>query len=243
MRIKVIANPKKDWAKSLAKEISSYLAQGGRHSVVKSGADATICIGGDGTILYANHKGRLEGTILGIGSDKSYICQIHRNEWQGSLMRILERRAGVRIMTLDGEVGGKSYSAINDLVVHATKYRVVELEITIGTGGAGSPVKSSFEGDGVIFSASIGSTGYAYSAGGSRHSPTERSMVVVPICPYKRTFAPKTVEEDSESSLTVGRDCAFIVDGVFVRNLKAGERLSVKKGKDMIFFEGVGRNV
>lgn len=243
MRIKVIANPKKDWAKSLSREISAYLSKGGKHTIVKQGADATICIGGDGTILYANHKDRLEGAILGIGSDKSYICQIHRNEWQNSLVRILESRSMIRIMTLEGEVGGRSYRAINDLVVHATKYRVVELELGIGMEGAGSIQKSSFEGDGVIFSSSVGSTGYAYSAGGSRHSPVERSIVVVPICPYKRTFAPKTVDENTGSSLTVGRDCAFIVDGVFVRNLKAGEKLSVKKGKDMIFFEGVGRNV
>jgi len=243
MRIKIISNPKKDWAKSLAKEISSYLAQGGRHSIVKSGADATICIGGDGTILYANHKGRLEGTILGIGSDKSYICQIHRNEWRDSLIKVLESASTVRIMTLDGEVGGKAYSAINDLVVHATKYRVVELEIGISADDIKPPSRSSFEGDGVIFSSSIGSTGYAFSAGGGKHAPAERRIAIVPICPYKRTFAPSSLDESGAASLTVGRDCAFIVDGVFVRNLKAGEKLSVKKGKDMIFFEGVGRNV
>src|SRR5271157_3118471 len=98
MRIKIISNPKKQWAISLAKEISLFLA-GLKHEIVKKGAESTICIGGDGTILYANHKGRIEGTVLGIGSDKSYICQIHRDDWRTGLSAVLSSDT-IRIMSL-----------------------------------------------------------------------------------------------------------------------------------------------
>ena len=237
MRIKIIANPKKDWAKALAREVGEFVTAGSKHQIVSRGAEATICVGGDGTILYANHKGRLEGAVLGIGSNKSYICQLHKNDWRGSILHILESESKVSVMMLEGQVGGKTIGAINDFVVHATRYRVVELDVE--TNGN----RSTFEGDGIIFSSAMGSTSYAYSAGGEKFGPLERKILVVPICPHRRTFSPLTLAENATASVTVGRDCAFIVDGVFVRKLKAGERLSVKKGKDMIFFGGVGRNV
>ena len=236
MRIKIISNPKKDWAKSLAKELKEYLEASGNHAIVKSGAEATICIGGDGTILYANHKGRIEGAVLGIGSDKSYICQIHRNEWREKILEALDSDPRELIMTLEADLNGKRFTAINDFVVHATSFRVVELDVGI------NDKKISFEGDGMILSSSVGSSSYAYSAGGERFGPLARKILAVPICPYKRMFSPSTLDADSSISVTVGHDCAFIADGVFVRKMRAGERLSVKKGKDMIFFPGVGRN-
>jgi NAD+ kinase len=242
MRIRIISNPKKDWAKSLARDLADHFKTSTGHKVVKTGADATICIGGDGTILYASHKGRIEGVVLGIGSDKSYICQVHRNAWRENIDAILSSGKTERTMTLEGAIGPRTFCALNDFVVHATRYRVVELDLEIKSGNQEKISKTSFEGDGLILSSSLGSTSYAYSAGGEKFPPTDRKIVVVPICPYKRTFSSVSLDEHSVASVTVGHDCAFIVDGVFVRNLKAGERLSVKKGKDMIFFSGVGKN-
>ncbi len=80
MKLKLIPNPKKPWANELASELKALLSPA--HSFVRSGADATICIGGDGTILYAHYKGRLEGPVLGIGGDKSYICQLRKDNWR-----------------------------------------------------------------------------------------------------------------------------------------------------------------
>ncbi|HSB47841.1 MAG TPA: hypothetical protein VLD37_07555 [Candidatus Bilamarchaeum sp.] len=232
MKIKIIANPKKTWAVELASRLAPELSGAG-HRVVKKGAEATICIGGDGTILYASHRGRIEGAILGIGGDKSYICQLHNRDWRDMLLPALAR-GHERIMTLDCAIGEMRYVALNDVVVHATHYRVAEMDVSVD----GS--MTSFEGDGMIVSTPLGSAAYAYSAGGEKLKPIERKISLVPICPYKRAFRPGLLGEGSKIEITVGSDCAFITDGIFVRNLKKGERVSVRKGPDVTFFGGVG---
>ncbi len=236
MRIKIIANPKKQWAKTLAKEAKLFLIQND-HSVIATGAEVTICIGGDGTILYANHQGKIEGTILAIGAEKSYICQLERTNWKNKILGLLNSANSKtkKIMTLTAEIDGEKFSAINDFVIHATHYRVAEIDVSIDS------VKSSFEGDGLIVSSSVGSTGYAYSAGGEKLKPLERKIEVVPICPYNRTFCAKTVPENSLISVTPGNDCAFILDGIFIKKLKKGQIVKIKKGSGLLFFEGVGR--
>lgn len=233
MRIKLIANPKKDWARALAKEIEKQKPP--NIQIVRRGADATVCIGGDGTILYANYRGRIEGPILGIGSDKSYICQLHHEEWKDRLFQSLESKRTVAIQSIRCSLAGKAYNALNDFVVHATHYRVAELGVTIDR------EEQEFEGDGMIISTALGSAAYAYSAGGMVLPPTERKLSLVPICPYKRAFSPTVLGEDKSITIKAGSDCAFIVDGIFVRKLKKGEIARFNKGSDITFFDGVGK--
>jgi NAD+ kinase len=232
MRIKIVANPKKEWAKELSLEIASTLKP--KHRVVGRGADATICIGGDGTILYAHYKGRIEGTVLGIGGEKSYICQLKNTDWKTRLIPLIENGETVDIMTLKCRLGEKTMIALNDFLVHATHYRVAELEVCSGN------EKTAFEGDGIIISSALGSAAYAYSAGGEKLAPRERKISLVPICPYKRAFAPKILADDAKVSVKVGSDCAFIVDGIYVRKLRKGEVVEAEKGNDLSFFAGVG---
>ncbi|MDD5339757.1 MAG: hypothetical protein PHV13_00735 [Candidatus ainarchaeum sp.] len=236
MDLKIIANPRKPWAKELAREVSSVLRRG--HRIVKKGADATICIGGDGTILFANHQHRLEGPVLGIGGAKSYVCQLSKKSWRGKLLAILRKNRIVSTMTLDAHIGKKRYRALNDFVVHATHFRVAEIRVATSSGRKRRLF--SFEGDGVIASTALGSAAYAYSAGGIKMAPLQRKISIVPICPYKRAFLPSVLSEKGKANITAGRDCAFIVDGIYVRRLKKGEVVRIGKGRDMRFFEGVG---
>lgn len=234
MRIKVLANPKKPWSKTLARELKDFLRP--KHRIVRTRADATVCIGGDGTILYNCHKGRLQGSVVGIGGDKSYICQLHRSEWRDKINDMLESDRAVKVFTLECELAGRRYVALNDIVIHATHYRVAE----IGVEAAGR--KKSFEGDGIIISTALGSAAYAYSAGGEKLAPTEKKISLVPICPYRREFSPMVLSESAAVSVKVGSDCAFIPDGIFVRRLKKGERIIARKGPAVLFFEGIGKS-
>jgi len=237
MLLKIIPNPKKPWARELAAELKALLAPA--HSFVRSGADATICIGGDGTILYAHYKGRLEGPVLGIGGDKSYICQLRKDNWKAGISSIIENPKRESISTLVCSLGQHHYPAMNDAVIHATHYRVAEMEVAIRA--QNTEHKTQFEGDGMIISTALGSAAYAFSAGGEKLPPTESKLSLVPICPYKRAFSPKVLPEDGNVAVTVGNDCAFIVDGIFVRRLRKGETVAIKKGPATPFFEGVGK--
>ena len=232
MKVKIIANPRKPWAKELAKEVAAFLKP--VHTIVKRGADATICIGGDGTILYASHKGRIGGAVLGIGGPQSYICQTTRSSWKNHILKILNTGKTIEAMALTASIGSEHFTALNDFVIHATHYRVAELDVSYGPG------KASFQGDGVIISSALGSPAYAYSAGADKFGPTERKLIVVPICPYRRAFSPQVLGEDAAVEVRVGSDCAFIADGIFVRKLDAGEIVRIAKGRNIIFFEGVG---
>ena len=232
MRIKLIPNPEKPWAVELADELKYYLEKH-EHSVTNSGADATICIGGDGTILHSNHVGLLEGSVIGIGSNSSYICQLTRSTWKDRLAELLKGN-NTNIMSLSAKINDKRFSAINDFVIHCADYRVVQIEVEIGD------EKHLFLGDGIILSSAIGTAGYAYSAGADKLEPKERKISVVPICPYRRAFSPVILNEDAEITIRVNRECAFIVDGISAGSLKHGSMLSVQKGKDLMFYEGVG---
>ncbi|MFH0884766.1 MAG: hypothetical protein V1861_03580 [Candidatus Micrarchaeota archaeon] len=237
MKLKLIPNPKKSWAKELANELKAFLSPA--HSFVRSGADATICIGGDGTILYSHYKGRLEGPVLGIGGEKSYVCQLRKDNWKGAVAALLGSPKRESISTLVCQLGQRRLVALNDAVIHAAHYRVAEMDVTIGT--RDTEHKTQFEGDGMIISTALGSAAYAFSAGGEKLAPTESKLSLVPICPYKRAFSPKVLSQESRIIVTVGNDCAFIIDGIFVRRLRKGETVEIKKGPALAFFEGVGK--
>lgn len=233
MKIKLIPNPKKTWAEKLAKDVRAFLEKEG-HRIVRKDADATVCIGGDGTVLYNNHMRRLQEPVIGIGTRKSYICQLTRSSWRKRLPKLLEKGEKVNIMSLMARVGEQRFNALNDFVIHVKDYRVMRMDVSV----AGK--KSSFNGDGIIMSSALGSAAYAYSAGGRKLRPTERKISIAPICPYRRAFSPVVLAEKDRATVRVDSDCAFIIDGVFVRHLKKGEKVHVERGKKVEFFEGVG---
>jgi len=227
-KIKVVSNPLKHWARETARQIAAHLRAAG-YRVVSKGASLTICVGGDGTILYANHRGRLEGAVLGIGSGRSFICQLTRENWKKKLLLLLRKAKTESRQMLEARSAGKRYTAINDFVVHAKDYRVIELDVKI------SGKDHWFEADGLILSTATGSYAYAFSAGGERLLLSSRKIAVVPICPYKQRFKPSVIPNSGAVEIRTNRESGFIVDGIFIRNVKAGEKITVRAGKTMRF--------
>lgn len=234
MRIKIISNPKKDWAAPLAAEVADFLSSDG-HEVLDAGADATICIGGDGTILFAHHQQAIEGPVLGIGTRKSYICQLEDTNWRERLLATLSGPT-MSVMALKAEADGKRFIALNDFVVHAKDYRVIDIEVSF------DGERASFRGDGLIASTALGSAAYAYSAGGVRLPPGDRDIQLVPIAPYRRAFSPQVLPEDAKVEISAKGDAALITDGIFVVDLDGGRKVNIEKGDDVLFFEGVGKH-
>jgi NAD+ kinase len=228
--VKIIANPLKRWARETARQVRRHLVAAGIR-VVRKGAAVTVCIGGDGTILYANHKNRIQGAVLGIGGDRSFICQLTKRNWKKGILRILRKAGAEPRQTLEARCGATRYSAINDFVVHASDYRVIELDVRM----AGKD--HWFEADGIIVSTATGSHAYAYSAGGSRLPLSSRSIAVVPICPYMRLFRPSVLPKSGAVEIRSNRKCGFVVDGIFIRNVKAGEKITVRAGRPVRFLK------
>ena len=127
-KIKIIPNYRKPWAKRLAKTVSVYLKKHG-FEITHHNADATICIGGDGTIFYANHLSRISGAILGIGSKTSVVCQLRNDNWKNRLLRMLKNAKTEKRISLDvrSNTKNKSINAVNDVVIHANDYRIIRI--------------------------------------------------------------------------------------------------------------------
>jgi NAD+ kinase len=89
----------------------------------------------------------------------------------------------------------------------------------------------------MIISTPTGSTGYAYSAGGKILPLNSKKIELVPICPYKRAFQTSTAGENTEISMSCDRSSSLIIDGIFIRKLKHGEMVKVKKDKALVFLE------
>ena len=228
MKIKLITNKKKPWAVSLEKKVSSFLKKY-NFQIVKKNADVTLCIGGDGTILYPHHRGWVQGAVLGIGSETSHMCIIRKDNWRKMLLNILRKNKKENRLTLSARIGEKKYESINDIVVHTHDYRIIELFVRI------NGRNHSFEGDGVIISTPTGSTAYAYSAGGPILNPYEKNIEVVPICPYKRRFSPTVLSRNAVVKISIDRTSDLVIDGIFIKRLEPNENITIKKGKGLSF--------
>ena len=227
MRIKIRPNNRKPWALRLRQELSEFLRQNG-HRIVARGADATICIGGDGTIYYAAFRNAIEGRLIGIGSKTSFVCQLREDNWKGRILPLL--RQGSLRLTLQGHWHGTTRRALADFVIHSQDYRVVWVLVEV------NGRVHRFEGDGVIVATATGSSGYAYSAGGPRLRPHSSDVLVVPICPYRRTMKPLRLRTFRKPiRIWSDKDTMLILDGRVLGPLPKGKRLVIGKGEPAVF--------
>lgn len=232
MKIKLVPNPRKKWANDVACKIKNLLLKRG-HGVVYTNADVTICIGGDGSILFTNHMGDLQGAVLGIGTHTSAICQLTKNNWKKHIIKYIEKNGREQRYLLEAQASRKKFSALNDFVVHTKDYRVLKINLNI------DGKEHVFEGDGIIIATATGSMAYAYSAGGKKLPSGSKRMSVVPIAPYKRLFKPVILPGTAKISISCDRESAFIVDGIFIRNLRPKEKVRFSQTGNLYFISKV----
>jgi len=95
--------------------------------------------------------------------------------------------------------------------------------------------RRSFDGDGIIAATPLGSAAYAYSAGGKKLKSGLGKFELVPICPYKRAFRPKTIPSGREACISCDRSASLVIDGIFIGKIRHGEKVRIKKGKPVVF--------
>ncbi len=222
--IKVLPNYNKPWAKSLAIRVKKFLRKH-MFQIVRQNEDIAVCIGGDGTILYANHLRKFQHTVFGIGSKTSYMCALRKDNWRKWLVHLLRNGKYENRLLLGASVKDKNYEAMNDVVIHSHDFRVITVFAEV------NGKSYQFEGDGIIISTPMGSSAYAYSAGGKILKPSSRQIEIVPICPYKRTMKPFLVAPDSKITVSCDRSWTLIIDGIKIRKIGKKEKISVKVGR------------
>ena len=191
-------------------------------------ADAVVSLGGDGTMLGALRLvARRPVPVLGVNlGNLGFLVEIQPQEVPAALDQ-LERED----FTIEHHsalwLGDDEAVAFNDLaLVRVPGDGVVEATIAVGGQRMGR-----YRCDGVVLSTSIGSTAYAYSAGGPVVSPALDAVVVAALAPMSGISRPMVTAADEPIQLTLqeGSGCPAIeIDGTMLRRTEPGETLDVR---------------
>ncbi|XP_051949861.1 NAD kinase isoform X1 [Xyrauchen texanus] len=194
--------------------------------------DFIICLGGDGTLLYASslfqesvppvmafHLGSL-GFLTPFNFDtyQSQVTQII----EGNAAIILRSRLKVKVVKECGEKKGtmdeKSLIISNGDTEpnhKSMQYQVLN-EVVLDRGPSSylsnvdlfldGHLITTVQGDGVIVSTPTGSTAYAVAAGASMIHPNVPAIMITPICPHSLSFRPIVVPAGVELKIMLSRD-------------------------------------
>ncbi|KAG8505525.1 NAD kinase, partial [Galemys pyrenaicus] len=196
--------------------------------------DLIICLGGDGTLLYASslfqgsvppvmafHLGSLGFlTPFGFESFRSQVAQVI----QGNAAVVLRSRLKVRVVK---ELRGRKAAVPNgirengapaagldaELGKQVMQYQVLN-EVVIDRGPSSylsnvdvyldGHLITTVQGDGVIVSTPTGSTAYAAAAGASMIHPNVPAIMITPICPHSLSFRPIVVPAGQSPAAPLG---------------------------------------
>ena len=202
-------------------------------------ADIIISLGGDGTMLRTWRKYRqLDKAIFGINCGTlGYLTEGTINNWDEKILNIISRNVlNIKYRTtLVGDVYHNdnvvfSNVALNDIVLSKYGGSVIHCEIFVN-----DKFLTSFNADGIICSTSIGSTGYALSAGGAFLDPDSNAIEIVPIAPH--TLLNRAIVLDGNSNITIklgGRNVGIAsYDGYdYSKNIQVGDYIKINSGKE-----------
>jgi NAD+ kinase len=189
----------------------------GMHEIGEN-CDLAIAVGGDGTLLQsacalAEYNVALLGVNMGRLGFLTDISPFGMVEAVGDILDgeyIEEKRS-----LLEVEVAGKSFKALNDVVIHKWNIaRMIEFDTYVG----GQFVNNQ-RSDGFIVSTPTGSTAYNLSCAGPLVHPNLNASILVPICPHSLSNRPIVVDGDAEIKIvvcghTTHRDIQVTCDGM-----------------------------
>jgi NAD+ kinase len=197
-------------------------------------ADAVVSLGGDGTMLGALRMvARRPVPVLGVNlGHLGFLVEVQPEELHDALDRLerldftIEQHSALWL-----GADGDEAVAFNDLaLVRVPGDGVVEAVLTVGGQRMGR-----YRCDGLVISTSIGSTAYAYSAGGPVVSPALDAVVVAPLAPLAGISRPMVTAASEPLCLELqaasGRP-AIEVDGTMLRRMEPGEALRVRLQAD-----------
>ncbi|MBN1397885.1 MAG: NAD(+)/NADH kinase [Bacteroidetes bacterium] len=171
---------------------------------IQSACDIIVSIGGDGTILrIARLVSENSTPILGINLGKlGFLTEVTVDELDDCFDEILNGDYKIEDrMMVQARINGskRSMLALNDIVLSQTdSSRMFDVQTFMN-----GELLSIFTCDGTIVATPTGSTAYVLSNGGPIVTPTNRSLLINPICPHSLTARTVVVPEESVITLKV----------------------------------------
>jgi NAD+ kinase len=210
--------------------------------------DLQIVVGGDGFLLAQVAQHGLGGVWLGLNTGRLGFLLNEPGDDVDLLVERLRRRAYTvrRLSVLDTRVvvAGRRRAhrdvAVNDLYLERSSNQVAHLALDVD----GVRVVDSLACDGLVLASPLGSTAYAFSAGGPPVHPELDAIVVAPICPHAPRLRPFVLHGDARVRVvalgTDKRPIRAVVDGRPYENaLSVGVRLR-RRAHRLAWFDGEG---
>ena len=154
-----------------------------------------IAVGGDGTVLklarrYVDHDlpiVAVKGGRLGFLTEttpEAVVDMLLSGRYE------VQNRMRLTGRVHSGSNAGKSFTALNDIVIHSTGYsRMVTLRTEVG-----GQLLRELSADGVIVATPTGSTAYSLSAGGPVLEPTLDAIMLTPLNPHTMSIRPMVLD-------------------------------------------------
>ncbi|KAJ4934539.1 hypothetical protein JOQ06_007332 [Pogonophryne albipinna] len=224
---------------------------------ISNRVDFIICLGGDGTLLYASslfqesvppvmafHLGSL-GFLTPFKFD-TYQSQVDQ-VIEGNAAIVLRSRLKVRVLKENWEKKARldekgiiltngdtesrwksvQYQVLNEVVVDRGPSSYLS-NVDLFLDGH---LITTVQGDGVIVSTPTGSTAYAVAAGASMIHPNVPAIMITPICPHSLSFRPIVVPAGVELKIMLScdaRNTAWVsFDGRKRQEICHGDRLTL----------------
>lgn len=214
------------------------------NSKINSTIDLVIVLGGDGTVLWANHlfgndekPGFLNFNLGTIGYLAYYDVKEYKNIFEEIFINeckviSYENRSTIQtlISSKNKDIDGKLLNSLNDIIFGQIKdNKMIKINIYID-----DKYLSDIRSDGIIVSTPTGSTAYSLSAGGPIIHPDLEAIVMTSICPFTLSFRPIVLSKEYSLKLVVDEsvDKAQICsDGIDTFFLTKGDYLEIKISK------------
>lgn len=202
------------------------------------GCDLVIALGGDGTLLVAARLVEKEEIPL-LGIKIRSLGFLTEDDPMRAVTGLLEGRYEIQERTRievsfdAGEIPGRCFSALNDIVIHASGVsRVIHIKMMMN-----GVMLGEYLADGVIVSTPTGSTAYSLSAGGPIVNPTSvDAFVLTPLYPHSLSVRPVVVSGTETCAIEVdsgGQETFLTVDGQQSCSVEAGGRLVFKRSPNV----------
>lgn len=206
--------------------------------------DFIICLGGDGTLLYAaslfqsNCPPVIAFHIGSLGFLACFTFPDYKQDltliMKGNGKLILRKRLDCLLTSTSktedhnkNKEKEKSYTVLNELLIdRGTASYLSNIDVYCN-----DRFITSVQGDGLIISTPTGSTAYAAAAGGSMVHPSVPGILLTPVCPHSLSFRPVIVPAGVELKIALSHDSrseAFAsFDGRNRQELRRGDCIRV----------------
>ncbi|KAI3384345.1 hypothetical protein SNEBB_001588 [Seison nebaliae] len=197
--------------------------------------DIVICLGGDGTFLYASSlfQGKCPPILpfklgsLGFLTSFNFLQyqSVLKQCFSGELSTMNRTRLNCRIKS---ENRNGNFLILNDITFDrgiSPNFSFLRIYIN-------DKFVTTVQGDGLIIATPTGSTSYAMSAGSSLVHPLVSAMLIVPICPHTLSFRPVVIPaENVRLRITMDdssrSNCNVLFDGRHRMALQPNESIEI----------------